>query len=335
MKSKVHDLYDGLGAESFGALLKRLEDVWKKLKLSLAQGSSSRRLADRPGWTDQELLAQMSNWIQNGFNGSCFNDFAAFARQFCQVDVRPEVVELKDILFPPEFPEGRLVFHERLNCWTLGLSQHDQGIAINAFFDARLLAAETFLWLMERDNTTELLCKKYFDPKGRKSLDQTVSKLEEEFERLHSALESNISFVLCRGNPQRSGKRTLAYVDPGLDYNAFQPGLGHNVFLPCARASRCIYLNEGFFRGGERQTEFSISGEHLLFHGMTILHELTHHILKTDDIDDWYYGRDLCFQLPLRKPWEEAITNADSFALFARDVKLCKNGSRPSFLNGI
>lgn len=315
MNPKVHDLYQGYGAETFGALLKQLE-AWGKRTKSFSQDS----------WADQQLVAEMKNWVTNQFDGSRYNYFATFARQFCQFDERPVVKELKDILFPLEFPKGRLIFHEVENCWTLGLDELDQKIAANAFVYARSLVHETLSALLLLDDyNTVLLCKTYFDSKERNPPEHTVVNLIKQFELLKSALDGKTLFVLCKGDPTRSGVRTCAYVDPGLD---------NCVFPACAQASRCIYLNQGFFKGRETRDEFSISGEGLLFHSMTILHELTHHILKTDDVDEWYYGRKKCFDLAARRP-REAMTNADSFALFARDLKLCKTGSKLSFLNGL
>lgn len=312
-----HDLTKVQSDGTFGALLLSLELVWKELKAEFRGGS----------WADRQLLTEMENWIRNRFDGSQYNYFAAFARQFCQFDDRRVVNKLKNILFPANFPNGVLVFHEGCGCWTLGLDASQQIVATHGFLDARILIAETLVRMLECDKDARLLSQKYFDNKLRQPIEDIISFLAKEFERLDAALDSNLLFVLCKGNEARGGNRTQAYVDPGLDMC---------VFPACARASRSIYLNRNFFRGRETVDQYSISGEQLLYFGMTIVHELTHHILKTEDVQKSFYGREKCFWLADRlAPRDGAMINADNFSLFARDLKLCQTGSKPKFLTAM
>jgi len=309
-----HDPYEGHGDGTFGTLIERLDDVWKELKKELSHGS----------WADRQLLTEMENWIRNRFDGTHYNNFAAFARQFCQFDERPAVKRLRKTLFPKEFPHGLLVYFEWCDCWTLGLNESEQRVATHGYLDARLLAAEAFVWITEGQGDAVPLCQRYFDFAEREPIKLTRSQLATKFQILDSALDSNLAFVLCKGNPQRSGNRTQAYVDPGLD---------NYVSPQCAQVSRCIYLNAGFFRGNEPHDLYTVSGEQLLYHGMTILHELTHHILKTEDLNDTCYGRAKCFKLAesFNSP-NISLRNADNYALFARDLKLSKTGSKLNFL---
>jgi hypothetical protein len=323
------DPFEGRTEENFGTFINNI--VWWYEKLSDQERKGHRG-------HDPTLLTDIRQWLDDPANGYLYlffilghsevlarhadNLWPPMARSGPVVQDFFTYQGLKALMFPRNCPEGMLAFHPEYSCWTFGLDARQGSTAAKAFEIARLLVTEAYARLIQNDSDAITLYKQYFDM-TEDVLDehQNFTAIKQDFERLHSVLTSGKQmFVLCKGTKKQT-TRSVAYVFPAFIAN---------VNPEIARYSNCIFLNDLFFENTDESSSYLVNGEGLYYEGMVVLHELTHLVCNTIDFEDKYYGRKKCFSLA-RLNTSMAIRNADNFALFARDLKLCKDGQKLHF----
>jgi len=268
---------------------------------------------------DNVVIGLMARWL-NDVNASFrYDAFADFAVQWCHNDDRPPVKKLAELLFFPHTRTPLLAFIRHAGCWTFRLTDGEKSTAARGYARAKEMVNTTIRHFQERGPYFDWLFAKYFGNL------QLIAQLDEQFVQLKAAFDDNTAMdVICKGTENRAGERAVGYVDPAGDMQ-----IRHEVLAQC---SRCTYVTDRFFQGicAHQQNDELFSAQYHLNFGTTILHEMTHHVLKTEDgkLDGRdAYGRLKCILLAERSG-ARAMKNADNLALFAQDLTLYDLGFR-------
>lgn len=195
--------------------------------------------------------------------------------------------------------------------WSCGFSLPRCQLLTDSVVALRKMVRTTVKRLSAPDEETKTLVLKYFGSDD----DATCNTLLDRFVVLHAAVGSGThtgkTFLLYEGDTSAAPSldRDFAYV--GHDGHVLGQDLEHHFV--------CVYLTDAFFL------------QEPLRRGCTILHELTHIVLGTDDQrynGGWVYGRFDCFRHGARfEPPRVAgalnpMENADSLAYFAHDLRV-------------
>lgn len=308
--------HKGVEIGHFRTLIKELEALLPGIKAMKS-----------PNEFDQLVIRLMEGWLAQVNSAYAYDAFIDFAFRWCKNDPRSQLKELQRILFPVNSKFPYLAFVPFAGCWTFRLTESEKEKACSGFNRAKELVKISIRHLHSPGPYCKWLCRKYFGDPGRTpdfvTEVWTIGELLSRFVRLKAATDDNhMMDVLCKGTEDRAGARAVGYVDSAGDAQIPHARL--------AKYSRCTYLTDRFFRPIEQheQNDPLFSAQYHLKSGMTILHELTHHVLGTDDKKvngKDAYGRLKCINLALQSQ-DYSMNNADSLALFAQDLALFDMG---------